>query len=210
MVLQEVTDTWFVGALRPVLGHAGYQSWPPEGPQQSYDCQIFSRLPITDGRRLSYPQTHMGRSLLRASIGGWTVMTSHLESTRSGQRARAAQLKMVMAEMDAIDGPVVFAGDTNLRQSEVPAAARRRDAWEMQGRPASCRYTWDLVRNTNCAFPSGRKPRARYDRVFVEGGVVQSFELVGEAPLDGGGCWPSDHFGILVGLAAPAHTGDVL
>lgn len=200
-VLQEVTDVLFYSALRPVLGHAGYRAWPPQGPKQSYDAMIFSKLPIKNARRETLPRTMMGRDLLSADIGGVRVMTAHMESTRSGASARRLQLAAVMAAMDSHDGPCVFGGDTNLRAAEVTDDARARDAWRLAGEPDEHKFTWDLVRNRNKVMPGGRRPRTRYDRVFVEGLRVEGFSLVGTAPLQGGGLWPSDHFGIAVTLS---------
>lgn len=174
----------------------------PHTIEQSYHCMIFSRPRIEQAERVLFPSSFMGRALVWADVAGWRVMTAHMESLRDGSRARKAQLSAVMAALDAAGRPAVFGGDTNLRDAEVPPLADARDAWRLSGAPEDRRYTWDLVRNRNKTMPGGRRPRARYDRVFVSGCRVASFDLIGEAALPGGGMWPSDHFGIQVDLSA--------
>ena len=55
------------------------------------------------------------------------LMTSHLESTKDFAEARKKQLQIVFQEMARLDkrATVVFAGDLNLRDSEVGSGDER-------------------------------------------------------------------------------------
>ena len=212
VLLQEVTPPWLGAALQPVLGGAGYASFPPWGVRQGYGSMVFSRRPVVAWGQASLPETHMGRLLVTVELAdGVRVLTGHLESLAAGAAARRAQLAAVMAALGAAQAEgqaALFGGDTNLREAEVSPEAAACDAWTLAGAPEAARYTWDLVRNRNKVMPDGGRPRARYDRVFVAGLSVERLALVGEAPVaEAGGRWPSDHFGVLVEVCRAAGRG---
>lgn len=125
-------------------------------------------------------------------------ITSHLESLKEGTVQRKDQLQELFHFMrDCVsDGhTAVFAGDTNLREAEVPARdvyktlaaeqarggegeerpkKRRRveggkfvDAWLAAGGVDEHKFTWDMAKNDNLPFEAEFKPRARYDRAFL-------------------------------------------
>ncbi|CAM9599777.1 unnamed protein product [Laminaria digitata] len=101
------------------------------------------------------------------------------------------------------EGPAVFAGDTNLREAEVKQEKLTKqagDMWQLCGGNPDLRFTWDMLNNDNHVFGGGFKPRARYDRMFVNPQTkssAKSFSLLGTqrmAPPEA--CFPSDHFGM--------------
>lgn len=125
-------------------------------------------------------------------------VTSHLESLKEGAAERKDQLQQIFQLMrDFVsDGhTAVFAGDTNLRETEVPAKdvyktlaaerarsddggerpkKRRRveggkfvDAWLAAGGVEEHKFTWDMAKNDNLPFGAEFKPKARYDRAFL-------------------------------------------
>ena len=146
----------------------------------------------------------MGRSLVstRVQWGGrdLLLLTAHMESLKQGATERVAQLAVVMDALAAHSGPAVFAGDTNLRDSEV-AGLRLRDAWTLLGSPAATRFTFDTF-----AIPNKpRRSRSRYDRIFLNdhpGWARSGLSFVGMEPVAGaGGLFPSDHAGLEVILS---------
>lgn len=175
----------------------------------------------------AFERSAQGRGVLsvalaeRASGRRLRLLTSHLESCPEGAALRKEQLAtvahmMLQQQQQQQSGvsavPTLFAGDTNLRVSEVSAelvqssSAKRDDPRKLQdayvqcGEPVHARYTWDTLRNANRAesFPPNVRPRARYDRVFVSGGVrATSMQLLGAERL-AVGVHPSDHFGLYV------------
>jgi endonuclease/exonuclease/phosphatase family metal-dependent hydrolase len=167
-------------------------------------------------------------------------VTSHLESERSGAEQRKAQLAAVVALMrrNAENGvATIFGGDTNLRETEVPAgmvaktpeaekrereghgaAAREKaklgDAFVQAGAPSEEKYTWDMLVNDNLDM-SGLdfKPRSRYDRLFVFGPadvfpVCTGWKLIGKGRLECG-VFCSDHWGIVADLRVPVAGEEV-
>lgn len=208
--LQEVVQRTFFAHLRPWMVGVGYQASPPQlSRHSSYGCVMFTRPPlkVRSARRSLFSATQMGRSLLETTVH-WEghellLLTAHLESLRQGRTERIQQLDVVCAALGAHAGPAVFAGDTNLRNSEV-AGKGIRDAWSELGEPRAARYTFDALTIPN---KSGRT-RARYDRVFLNshpGWRPTELSLLGMAAAPGaGGLFPSDHAGIEVILSLSA------
>jgi endonuclease/exonuclease/phosphatase family metal-dependent hydrolase len=97
---------------------------------------------------------------------------------------------------------IVFGGDLNARDSEVPPELHAKDCWILAGKPSTEQYTWDLTVNTN-SFLNGAKPRCRFDRLYSLGVArIRQFQLVGREPVPGlpGTRFASDHFGVLVSI----------
>ena len=88
----------------------------------------------------------------------------------------------------------VFAGDANLRKTEWLAVKGEQnlvDVWESLGEPGSTRVTWQRD-----------EYRARFDRVFVSGGITaNSMTALGTAIVPGIGTTISDHIGLRVELS---------
>lgn len=157
-----------------------------------------------DTTAVRFPASRMHRAYISTS-GELTAsglraafLTSHLESLKESTDFRKAQLFRIFdRQRELVEKGVitVFAGDTNLREAEVPAsdvvktvaaekrrqeggeapAKRRRvttkdkfvDAWLAAGADAGEKFTWDMFRNDNLQFDAEFKPKARYDRVFM-------------------------------------------
>ena len=136
------------------------------------------------------------------------LMTSHLESTVQCKDERKRQLEQVLINMTGQppQATVIFGGDTNLRDAEVSAVGGLPsgvvDAWEECGSPADSKFTWDVSINDNLDWEYPRKPRLRFDRLFMRraqgtGSLkVAKFELVGMERLAGCRRFPSDHWGV--------------
>lgn len=204
VVVQEVVDRTWHAHLRPHFGHAGYAALPGRVPS-SYWNAVFVRQPLVVREAHVRPlPSDMGRALLDVRVehpagGSLRVLTSHLESLRDGAALRRLQLKEVLNVLLYEPGPAVFAGDTNLRDEEVPhipGLDQVVDAWEATGRDPATRYTWDTVRIANKAGKRGA--RMRFDRIYVNQRIqVSDLRLVGDQPLPEADGWhPSDHLGL--------------
>ncbi len=197
ILLQEVTATTWAAALRPHLRAAGFHLFPDAPPDRTHfeACAVRSPWSV-----LGYEASPLWRSQygrwqhvldLTGPEGGCRVMTAHLDSgpEPATARIRSAQIADLAAQLGA--GPAVFAGDTNLRDREVPEARLEElgvwDAWDRAGRPAGQRFTW---------FGGARQ--ARFDRAYGTSGIeVLGFETMG-ARGD-----PSDHLGLRLSLRLP-------
>ena len=141
------------------------------------------------------------------------LMTSHLESMAQCKAERKRQFEQVLMNMTGQppQATVIFGGDTNLRDAEVSAVGGLPsgvvDAWEECGSPADSKFTWDVSINDNLDWAHPRKPRLRFDRLFMrraQGACylkVAKFELVGMERLAGCGRFPSDHWGVCCELS---------
>ena len=158
------------------------------------------------------------------------VFTAHLESCVDksplvGERSQDLRLKQFMQIANEMKGAThaLFAGDTNLRAEETaaPKAAKALDlgstfeacfrpkkcpvvvdAFEASGAPPHAKFTWDCELNDNLGGFDTFKPRARFDRCYVNRGlrpVTGTFQLTGSEKFQADGrnpVFPSDHFGI--------------
>ncbi|XP_067304331.1 tyrosyl-DNA phosphodiesterase 2 [Pseudorasbora parva] len=168
------------------------------------------RVQFIQSNIVKYPTTEMGRNLLIANVSflgiPLCIMTSHLESCKTGSQERLNQLRRVWKWMKEAPGDhsVIFGGDTNLRDWEVKKLGGLpggiSDVWEILGKPEESRYTWDTSINDNNEIPNSI--RLRFDRIFLrpaaEGAQLQpeSMTLIGLEKLK---CdyFISDHWGIL-------------
>eukprot|EP00904_Undaria_pinnatifida_P008750 jgi/Undpi1/5004/HiC_scaffold_19.g08356.m1 len=212
ILLQEV-DADMLAVLSARLGVGGrYRPYPPSIPmERRYFTLVFIRVStvaVLDSGRQDFPGSRMGRDLtsIRCKFNGkpLLIMTSHLESEKQSSGERKAQFNQVLRKLLSFrEGPAVFAGDTNLREPEVKQeklAKEAGDMWQLCGANPDLRFTWDTLNNDNLSFDGGFKPRARYDRMFVNSQAkssAKSFALLGTqrmAPPEA--CFPSDHFGL--------------
>lgn len=202
VLLQEVVPRSFLAHLRPHFAHAGYAIVPSQPPEREY----FVAAMIRDGSRVKtawrapFRGSRMGRELLGVQLAHegreWLVCTAHLESLKPSREERRAQLATVAAALAAHAGPAVFAGDTNLRDEELPGVPGIDgivDAAVLAGRPAA---TW---------FPrKGASRGMRFDRVLLDARTPwrpAPLRLLGEEPVDEADRMRiSDHLGIEVVL----------
>ena len=195
LMFQEVTRHTYTAHLRSHLPRAGYTLYPARPPESETFEVIGVRQPATLGRARSVPldRSLYGRNLhIVETVGsagspdGIRLLTAHFDGGTEESEVRIAESRQAIAEMHEHS---VFAGDTNLRNTEWEAVAEWpevTDAWEELGRPADLRDTWQMP---------GR--RARFDRVWLGGAMkVVSMEAVGQ--VSGGRVPPSDHIGLLV------------
>lgn len=199
-------------------------SWTDDYP---YFCIMLVRkdlLTDVESEANLFPASKMRRGYIKttgrlANGTQLSIATSHFESLKPYGGERKNQLQTVLddlREAQSESHAVVFAGDTNLRESEVPASEIQKnktqpkkrsrvekfqDAFLTSGADDEEKYTWDMQKNDNLSMGTV-KPRARYDRMFYlpEALVTaKSFTLIGKERLPCG-TFPSDHFGMLVDL----------
>ncbi|KAK9957426.1 hypothetical protein ABG768_011673 [Culter alburnus] len=183
-----------------------------EGNDDGYFTAIMlkkSRVKLLESEIICYPTTQMLRNLLVAQVtfSGQKLylMTSHLESCKNQSEERMKQLRVILQKMKEApeDATVIFAGDTNLRDTEVVQVGGLPsgvcDVWEQLGKQEHCRYTWDTKANSNKTVPY--ISRCRFDRIFLRsaktgpGVTPDHMVLVGMEKLDCGR-YTSDHWGI--------------
>ena len=196
------------------------------GPTHAYfNILLLKNLSIktTDDLHCTYFQSSkMGRHLLCQPVmykneTELILMTSHLESTVQCKGERQRQFEQVLSNIteQPPQATVIFGGDTNLRDAEVSSVGGLPsgvvDAWEECGRPADSEYTWDTSINDNLDWAYPRKPRIRFDRLFVRSAKgahvlkATKFSLVGMERLAGCRRFPSDHWGVLCEFSQPSN-----
>jgi len=225
--LQEVIPaTWQVIVRKLEDSYDCYS--PPTPVMPYYAALLVSKTLKTRGEMdcFDFPTSCMGRHLIHLPItfagAHIDLFTSHLESTKDKANERVCQLKLAFDRVSKTcsedsDTSCIFAGDMNLRDSEVTKAGvpqGMRDVWEAHGSPAGKKFTWDVRKNDNLDWPHPYKPSCRFDRVYLMNGQHGSlkipvpsspvattddnfFELVGKIRLRScGNRFPSDHWGI--------------
>ena len=198
LMFQEVTRHTYKAHLRIHLPKAGYAIYPARPPESETFEVIAVRQPavISKARSVPLERSLYGRNLhIVEATGvdefgdGIRLLTAHFDSGTEESEVRIGESRQTIAEMD---NHSVFAGDTNLRNTEWESVAEWptvADAWEDLGRPADTRDTWQMFDR-----------RARFDRVWLGRGLnVVSMEAVGR--VSGGRMPPSDHVGLLVEIA---------
>ncbi|XP_065326939.1 tyrosyl-DNA phosphodiesterase 2-like [Pelmatolapia mariae] len=190
-----------------------------EGGEKGYFTGMLlkkSRVKFVESEIVPYRTTQMNRNLLVAQVivdgQKLCLMTSHLESFKACSKERMNQLHVVKWRFKHApdDVTVVFGGDTNLRDAEVPKVglpATVCDVWERLGKQEHCRYTWDTTVNTNQNIST--TARFRFDRIYLRPAIKcgvprlapDHMALVGLEKLDCGR-YTSDHWGIYCTFSA--------
>ncbi|KAI0557762.1 tyrosyl-DNA phosphodiesterase 2 [Gracilaria domingensis] len=207
----------------------------PDWPQQlPYFCLLLTRKkllfnPETVCKRFETSKMFRGYVSVSGIISSGALLyltTSHLESLKESSSERKNQLAQLLDVMrHHVDEGycAFFAGDTNLREAEVPASQvvkpatngltsqkKRKstkdkfsDVWVLAGAQEQHKFTWDMKNNDNLKFEADFKPRARYDRAFVlspsNTEQVSQFSLVGRQRLPCGK-FISDHWGLCMDM----------
>ncbi|MEE9310574.1 MAG: endonuclease/exonuclease/phosphatase family protein [Cocleimonas sp.] len=189
VVLQEVVERTFHAHIKPHLKAAGFTLFPPEPTERSYFEVIAVREPILESSYEKFSYSDQGRGLSTLSINGLTILTAHLESLKPGASMRIDQAESILKIMNEHTGAIIFAGDTNLRKSEWEDLKpdNVNDAWEATGALKKHKITWQM-----------EKYQARYDRVWLKGVDIKTFETFGKGKVTGTRQRPSDHLGIKI------------
>ncbi len=179
ILLQEVVRIAQRGYFTPHFRSAGYTLWPDGPPGESDHYELIAvRAPwrIEEVERKPFDYSPLGRAVTIARLSDdagrrVSVLTAHFESLRSGHEPRLDQCREVDALMEA-EGRAVFAGDTNLRDSEWAAVENEmhvRDAFVEAGSKREARYTWR---------PEESSRGFRFDRIWLTGALeVRDFRL---------------------------------
>ena len=189
VVLQEVVSRSFYAHLQPHFKAAGFTLYPDAPSERSYFEVIAVREKVLASSFTPFSYTQQGRGLTVVTLNGLTIMTSHLESQKPGSAMRIDQAQWILAQMEQHDEPCIFAGDTNLRDSEWQQCHPKQvvDAWETLGSPKKYTVTWLQDRY-----------KARYDRVWCKGLTVKQFATFGRQKLATVNTRASDHLGIQI------------
>uniref|UniRef100_A0AC35EWL0 Endonuclease/exonuclease/phosphatase domain-containing protein n=1 Tax=Panagrolaimus sp. PS1159 TaxID=55785 RepID=A0AC35EWL0_9BILA len=129
------------------------------------------------------------------------IINSHLESLKDKSRQRKEQLTECLQKMERnLDQNtlVIFGGDLNIREYEVPKLRPEiKDAWIAGGSNEDTKYTWDCQKNRNKPHIP-RSVRCRFDRIYFSGPYKRvDFSLAGNQTIPNKRCFPSDHFAVL-------------
>ena len=189
VVLQEVVERTFHAHLKPHFQAAGFKLFPQALSERSYFEVIAVRQPIIESSYEKFSYTDQGRGLSTLSIEGLTILTAHLESQKPGASMRLNQAKYILEIMNKHQGAIIFAGDTNLRESEWESLEPNNvsDAWQTNGANKKYKTTWQ---NPPC--------KARYDRVWSKGITLKTFETFGKEKIKEINQTASDHLGIRI------------
>jgi len=122
-----------------------------------YGLLILSRFPILEHRMVFLPREDQReqRSLQIARIGipdanGKIIhlANTHMSAGVAGQRAREAQIDMILSVLSEIREPVIFVGDINARPDNV-VISRILETWTDAADPVSDKY---VTPETHCRF----------------------------------------------------------
>ena len=173
IVLQEVVTRSYHAHILPHLQAAGFTVYPQEPSERSYFEVMATRLPVQSYNHEKFEYSDQGRELSVLKLENkLTIMTAHMESMKPGSSMRIEQAKLILDKMNQNDNPCIFAGDTNLRQSEwedlKPDNDTVVDAWESSGSLKKHKTTWQR-----------EKYKARYDRVWTKDIKNAEFSVFG-------------------------------
>eukprot|EP00096_Caligus_rogercresseyi_P015372 TRINITY_DN7818_c0_g1_i1.p1 TRINITY_DN7818_c0_g1~~TRINITY_DN7818_c0_g1_i1.p1 ORF type:complete len:354 (-),score=61.99 TRINITY_DN7818_c0_g1_i1:95-1156(-) len=175
-------------------------------------CLRRSRITLDSFQVIPYEHSVMGRNLqlveARFKEYPLILLNTHLESTKEHASTRIQQLQQCISVIQekasaAPRATIIFGGDLNVRDSEVgDVPSSLHDLWIANGSRKECKYTWDMMRNTNLQFEGRFKPRLRFDRLYIKYNenkevVSDFFGLLGIEKITGTQSFPSDHWGIL-------------
>lgn len=170
ILLQEVVERSYHAHILPHLKAAGFSVYPKEISERSYFEVMATRLPVLNYSTKKFTSTQQGRELSIIQLENkLTVMTAHMESMEAGSSLRIEQTKYILEKMTQLNTPVIFAGDTNLRDAEWDSLASNTvvDAWESAGSIKKHKTTWQR-----------KKYRARYDRAWLNHITLKDFEVI--------------------------------
>ncbi len=171
IVLQEVVERSYHAHILPHLQAAGFTVYPQQPSERSYFEVMATRLPVLDYSHEKFEYTDQGRELSVLKLENkLTIMTAHMESMKPGSSMRIEQAKLILDKMNQDNDPCIFAGDTNLRQSEWETLTPNVvvDAWQSSGSPKKHKITWQR-----------EKYKARYDRVWTKDIKITEFGVFG-------------------------------
>ncbi len=171
IVLQEVVERSYHAHILPHLQAAGFTVYPQEPSERSYFEVMATRLPVQGYSHEKFEYSDQGRELSILTLKNkLTIMTAHMESMKPGSSMRIEQATHIIDTMNHFDSPCIFAGDTNLRQSEWESLKTNSviDAWESTGSLKKHKNTWQR-----------EKYKARYDRVWTKDINTSTFSVFG-------------------------------
>jgi len=190
IVLQEVVERSYHAHILPHLKAAGFTVYPQQPSERSYFEVMATRLPVLDYHHEKFAYSDQGRELSYLRLKNkLTVITAHMESMKPGSSMRIEQAKLILEKMQQSSTPVIFAGDTNLRQSEWKSLESEGvlDAWESNGALKKHKTTWQRD-----------KYKARYDRVWTKNLTTTKFSVFGGNKIPTIKEASSDHLAIRV------------
>jgi endonuclease/exonuclease/phosphatase family metal-dependent hydrolase len=144
---------------------------------------------------VSFP-IRRGWGIVEGEVDGSPVVVANTHTEAYDASVRDAQRDELLAELAAVDAPVVLMGDLNAGPEAVGVSDPFVDAWlAAGGDPAgghTCGQAADLANPVSAL-------RERIDYVFVRGAHVEQCRVVGGDEADRTephGLWPSDHAGV--------------
>jgi endonuclease/exonuclease/phosphatase family metal-dependent hydrolase len=171
ILLQEVVERSYHAHILPHLQAAGFTVFPQQPSERSYFEVMATRLPVKNYSQEKFEYSDQGRELSILELDNkLTIMTAHMESMKPGSSMRIAQAELILDKMNSSSTPSIFAGDTNLRQSEWKSLTPLKvvDAWESTGSHKKHKTTWQR-----------EKYKARYDRIWSRRLNVTEFTTFG-------------------------------
>ena len=171
IVLQEVVERSYHAHILPHLQAAGFTVYPQQPSERSYFEVMATRLPVLDYQHEKFDYSDQGRELSCLTLKNkLIIMTAHMESMKPGSSMRIEQAKFILDKMKQSSTPIIFAGDTNLRQSEWESLENEHvlDAWESSGSVKKYKTTWQRD-----------KYKARYDRIWTKNIKLSEFTVFG-------------------------------
>lgn len=208
IALQEVTLEVFAALFESLsrLGyHCNYKSEKNFQPINGYGVCIFSQIPIVKAEIVPFHVTSMGRHFVRVLLeNDIYVVTTHLESLNPNAAVRQKQLRQLMEHCRS-NKPHIWTMDSNLTdvgEDHFPAGSAWSDLYDMVGRPASEKFTYDALKNDNVLT----NYRSRLDRIYCSSARGENFwmcigfQLEGLQKLKSTGSPVSDHFAVFARL----------
>ncbi|TRV77018.1 endonuclease/exonuclease/phosphatase [Streptomyces sp. 130] len=169
---------------------------------------LLSRLPVSEAAvHVLGPHKAVAAAVVETAEGPVTVAVTHLSSDHSpeGAARRDAELTDLATGLAAVAGELVLVGDFNDGGDHPQTRLAMTDAWKEVHGPADDTPTFDPSANPLAAISSLSGRVSRLDRVLLRTDRLRACTavLTGEAPGPGG-LHVSDHYGVRVGLGAPA------
>lgn len=209
--LQEVEEPLLAMLAREEWVRADYTLWtnPEKSTVDEDGLVLLSRLPVLEsGRCVLGPYKAALALTVAGPAGPLVVASTHLTSNHTANAAerRAAELSELASAFGGVDADFVIMGDFNDSTSEPATALALGDAWSAIHGELDETPTFDPTVNPLAAVSSLTGKPGRLDRVLVRarsGGVrAEAATLIGDE-ADETGLYPSDHFGVVAGLALP-------